>query len=93
MIIVLNIYKGDGEIDFEEFKECMYEKMSQETLDEDLVGAFGFFDEDSDGYITPEEIQLVFKKLGCLISTDEAVELMKECDLNKDGLIDFEGIK
>lgn len=70
----------------------MYEKMSQETLDEDLVGAFDFFDEDSDGYITPEEIQLVFKKLGCMISTDEACELMKECDLNKDGLIDFEGI-
>ena len=27
-----------------------------------------------------------------MISTDEACELMKECDLNKDGLIDFEGI-
>ena len=39
----------------------MYEKMSQETLDEDLVGAFDFFDEDSDGYITPEEFNLSSK--------------------------------
>ena len=70
----------------------MYEKMNQETVDEDLQGAFSIFDEDGDGYITPTEIQLVFKKLGCLISTDEAVEIMKDCDSNKDGLIDFEGI-
>ena len=69
----------------------MYEKMSQQTVDEDLIGAFEIFDEDKDGYISATEIQLLFKKLGELISTDEAVEIMKDCDLNKDGLIDFEG--
>ncbi|XP_066935478.1 neo-calmodulin-like isoform X3 [Clytia hemisphaerica] len=84
---------GDGKISFDEFKECMYEKMSQQTVDEDLIGAFEIFDEDKDGYISPTEIQLLFKKLGELISTDEAVEIMKDCDLNKDGLIDFEEFK
>ena len=82
---------GDGKISFEEFKECMYDKMSQETVDEDLKEAFMIFDEDGDGYISPDEIQLLFKKLGELISTDEAVDIMKDCDLNQDGLIDFEG--
>jgi len=62
-------------------------------VDEDLIGAFEIFDEDKDGYISPTEIQLLFKKLGELISTDEAVEIMKDCDLNKDGLIDFEEFK
>jgi len=70
----------------------MYEKMSQQTVDEDLYGAFAIFDEDGNGYISPDEIQLLFKKLGELISTDEAVEIMKDCDLNKDGVIDFEGM-
>lgn len=84
---------GDGEISFEEFKECMYEKLSQQTIDEDLEGAFRIFDEDGDGYISPTEIQLLFKKLGELITTDEAVEIMKDCDLNQDGLIDFDEFK
>ncbi|XP_066911522.1 uncharacterized protein [Clytia hemisphaerica] len=84
---------GDGEISFEEFKDAMYEKMSQQTVDEDLIGAFEIFDDDGDGYISPTEIQLMFKKLGELISTDEAVEMMKDCDINKDGLIDFEEFK
>ena len=69
----------------------MYEKLSQQTVDEDLEGAFNIFDEDGDGFISPTEIQLLFKKLGELITTDEAVEIMKDCDLNKDGLIDFDG--
>ena len=69
----------------------MYEKMSQETVDEDLKEAFTIFDEDGDGYISPDEIQLLFKKLGELITTDEAVDIMKDCDLNQDGLIDFDG--
>jgi len=66
--------------------------MSQQTVDEDLYGAFAIFDEDGNGYISPDEIQLLFKKLGELISTDEAVEIMKDCDLNKDGVI-LKGIK
>ena len=65
--------------------------MSQETVDEDLKEAFTIFDEDGDGYISPDEIQLLFKKLGELITTDEAVDIMKDCDLNQDGLIDFDG--
>ena len=69
----------------------MFEKLSQQTVDEDLMGAFEIFDDDGDGYISPTEIQLMFKKLGEMISTDEAIELMKDCDMNRDGLIDFEG--
>lgn len=89
---LISLRAGDGEISFDEFKECVFEKMSQQTVDEDLMNAFAIFDEDGDGYISPVEIQLMFKKLGEMISTDEAMELMKECDMNRDGLIDFEGM-
>ena len=88
---IFDFISGDGKICFDEFKECMYEKLSQQTVDEDLEGAFRIFDIDGDGFISPSEVQHLFKQLGELISTDEAVEIMKECDLNKDGLIDFEG--
>ena len=92
LLLLYDLFTGSGTISFDEFKECMYEKMSQQTVDEDLMGAFQIFDEDGDGYISPDEIQLLFKKLGELISTDEAVEIMKDCDANQDGLIDFDGM-
>ena len=70
----------------------MYDKMSQATIDEDLIECFNIFDSDGDGYISPHEIQILFQKLGEIITLDEAAEMMADCDLNKDGLIDFEGI-
>ena len=66
--------------------------MSQGIQEEDLQEAFSIFDVDNDGFITAEEIQLLFQKLGQAVSHDDAIEIMKDCDTNKDGLIDFQGI-
>ena len=66
--------------------------MSQGIQEEDLQEAFSIFEVDNDGFITAEEIQLLFQKLGQAVSHDDAIEIMKDCDTNKDGLIDFQGI-
>ena len=66
--------------------------MSQGIQEEDLQEAFSIFDVNNDGFITAEEIQLLFQKLGQAVSHDDAIEIMKDCDTNKDGLIDFQGI-
>ena len=66
--------------------------MSQGIQEEDLQEAFIIFDVDNDGFITAQEIQLLFQKLGQAVSHDDAIEIMKDCDTNKDGLIDFQGI-
>ena len=66
--------------------------MSQGIQEEDLQEAFSIFDVDNDGFITAQEIQLLFQKLGQAVSHDDAIEIMKDCDTNKDGLIDFQGI-
>ena len=70
----------------------MFDEMSQGIQEEDLQEAFSIFDVDNDGFITAEEIQLLFQKLGQAVSHDDAIEIMKDCDTNKDGLIDFQGI-
>ena len=70
----------------------MFDEMSQWIQEEDLQEAFSIFDVDNDGFITAEEIQLLFQKLGQAVSHDDAIEIMKDCDTNKDGLIDFQGI-
>ena len=66
--------------------------MSQGIQEEDLQEAFSIFDVNNDGFITAEEIQLLFQKLGQAVSHDDAIEIMKDCDTNKDGLINFQGI-
>ena len=70
----------------------MFDEMSQGIQEEDLQEAFSIFDVDNDGFIAAEEIQLLFQKLGQAVSHDDAIEIMKDCDTNKDGLIDFQGI-
>ena len=70
----------------------MFDEMSQGIQEEDLQEAFSIFDVNNDGFITAEEIQLLFQKLGQAVSHDDAIEIMKDCDTNKDGLIDFQGI-
>ena len=70
----------------------MFDEMSQGIQEEDLQEAFSIFDVDNDGFITAQEIQLLFQKLGQAVSHDDAIEIMKDCDTNKDGLIDFQGI-
>lgn len=65
----------------------MFEEMSQGIQEEDLQEAFSIFDVDNDGFITAQEIQLLFLKLGQAV-----IQIMRDCDTNKDGLIDFQGI-
>ena len=71
----------------------MYEKMWQETVDEDLQECFNIFDSDGDGYITAQDLKELFSKMGELISIEEAIEILADCDLNSDGLIDYEGLR
>nr|VDD25007.1 unnamed protein product [Brassica oleracea] len=59
--------------------------------DSDLEEAFNVFDEDGDGYISPEELQKVLKKLGLPEAGEiEHVEKMiVSVDSNHDGRVDF----
>lgn len=70
----------------------MFEEMSQGIQEEDLQEAFSIFDVDNDGFITAQQIQLLFLKLGQAVNHDDVIEIMRDCDTNKDGLIDFQGI-
>ena len=70
----------------------MFDEMSQETNEEDLLAAFSIFDINNDDFVSPAEIQVLFQKLGQTVTIDDAMNIMRDCDVNKDGLIDFQGI-
>jgi len=52
--------------------------------------AFGFFDKDGDGYITTEELGIVMRSLGQFASEEELKEMLKEVDINGDGLFSLD---
>ncbi|XP_036811372.1 calcium-binding protein 2-like, partial [Oncorhynchus mykiss] len=85
-----------GRVDFEDFVELMGPKMLAETADmigvKELRDAFKEFDSNGDGQISLAELKEAMKKLvGEQLNQPEIDEILRDVDLNGDGLLDFEG--
>ncbi|KAG2463923.1 CABP1 protein, partial [Polypterus senegalus] len=85
-----------GRVDFEDFVELMGPKMLAETADmigvKELRDAFREFDSNGDGQISTAELREAMKKLlGQQLNPREIDEIVKDVDLNGDGLVSFEG--
>ncbi|XP_078506751.1 calcium-binding protein 1-like [Lissotriton helveticus] len=84
-----------GKVDFDDFVELMGPKMLAETADmigvKELRDAFREFDSNGDGRISTAELREAMKKLlGQQLHYREVDEILKDVDLNGDGLVDFE---
>ncbi|NWH71392.1 CABP2 protein, partial [Piaya cayana] len=85
-----------GKVDFDDFVELMGPKMLAETADmigiKELRDAFREFDTNGDGQISMAELREAMRKLlGQQLNYREVDEILKDVDLNGDGLVDFEG--
>ena len=56
----------------------------------DLQDIFDQFDKDKDGKISAKELENAMVSMGQNPTEDEIIEMMREVDLNQDGLIDFD---
>ncbi|XP_076084618.1 neo-calmodulin-like [Mytilus galloprovincialis] len=85
---------GDGFIDYKEFETIMSKNSKPICLidyeDEVLRQAFDNFDIDKNGEITKEELIMVLQSLGTDTAEMDASEMLREADLNGDGVISFE---
>jgi len=81
---------GNGTIDFREFLGLMVRKMRETDIDEELFEAFKIFDKDGNGYITNHELKNVMTNMGEYLTSEEIDELVKEADLDGDGMINYE---
>uniref|UniRef100_A0A672GF40 EF-hand domain-containing protein n=1 Tax=Salarias fasciatus TaxID=181472 RepID=A0A672GF40_SALFA len=84
-----------GLMDFEDFTELMGPRMMGETAGmlglKELQSAFVQFDLDGDGKINQDEMKEAVKTLlGEKLKKGELEEILKELDINADGMIDFE---
>ncbi|KAK8556588.1 hypothetical protein V6N13_064608 [Hibiscus sabdariffa] len=73
----------------EDVMELMEGRGEEEKM-KDLREAFEMYDGDGSGFITPTGLNKMLAKLGESKSMDECRVMIKQFDLNSDGLISFE---
>ena len=83
---------SDGEIDFEEFVTLMEKQTNtvEETEEELVLRAFKSFDKDHDGKITTYEFKYLLTQMGNKFSDEELNQLFSECNLDVDGVLDYQ---
>lgn len=81
---------GNGTIEFDEFLYMMSKKMKDTDSEEELKEAFSVFDKNGDGFISANELRHVMTNLGEKLTDEEVEDMIKEADLDGDGLVNYE---
>ena len=82
---------GNGTIEFTEFLGMMAKKMKESDGEEELREAFRVFDKDGNGFISGSELRHVMTTLGEKLTDEEVDEMIREADLDGDGMVNYEG--
>lgn len=67
----------------------MVDKLSEAQVSK-FKEAFSLFDKDGDGQITSKEIMAVMKNLGQDPSEEELEEMVREVDVDGNGIVEFD---
>ena len=81
---------GKGKIDFADFMSLTAQLLHEGNSQEELIEAFKYFDRNNSGTIPVKDLRLVMVNLGDKLTSREADEIMKECDLDKNGEVNYE---
>ncbi|KAK6924697.1 EF-hand domain [Dillenia turbinata] len=87
---------GDGLLCLEDFVRMIEGDGGEDDYDEkinDLRVAFGMYDADGCGFITPKSLRKMLSKLGEKKSIDECRVMISHFDLNGDGVLNFDEFK
>ena len=79
-----------GEISLESFLRLMESKLENIDYEDELREAFRVFDNNNSGYISSARLKHVMECLGEDITAKDAEDMIKEADVDKDGLVNFE---
>lgn len=80
----------DFRIDFKDFLSLMARKMKDSDTEEELIEAFKVFDQDGDGFISAGELRYSMANLGERLTDAEVDEMIREADMDNDGLINYD---
>lgn len=69
----------------------MSKKMQDSDSETELREAFRVFDKNGDGFISPDELRRVMTNLGEKLTDEDVEDMIKEADLDGDGLVNYSG--
>lgn len=78
-----------GRIDCETFIKIVNKQLSSSDTEEELREVFNIFDKDGSKLISTKKLLDVFKKIDENIKEEEVLQMMKECDIDGDGYLNF----
>ncbi|XP_054286889.1 calmodulin-beta-like isoform X1 [Macrosteles quadrilineatus] len=81
---------GNGTIEFNEFLQMMSKKMKGAEGEDELREAFRVFDKNNDGLISSTELRHVMTNLGEKLTDEEVDDMIKEADLDGDGMVNYD---
>ncbi|KAL6616718.1 hypothetical protein ACP70R_038988 [Stipagrostis hirtigluma subsp. patula] len=84
---------GDGLLNEDEFLKLMQLEMEEEERCRGLKEAFGMYEMEGEGCITPVSLKRMLSKLGAHQDIDECRAMICRFDLNGDGVLSFEEFK
>lgn len=85
---------GDGLLDEEEFLRLVREaEAGQEEEGGRCREAFGMYEMEGRGCITPLSLKLMMSRLGLHLDVDECQAMIRRFDLNGDGVLTFDEFK
>ncbi|XP_060596607.1 calmodulin-A-like isoform X2 [Ruditapes philippinarum] len=82
----------NGSIDFDEFVKMMIGYQRRADPEQEMREAFRVFDKDNNGYISADELRYVMTNLGEKLTDQEVAEMIREADMNGDGMVDYNDI-
>ena len=70
----------------------MAKRLKSGTSEDEMMAAFRAFDDDGNGYISASELRQALLKLGERMSEAEIVDMIREADMDGDGLVNYSGL-
>ena len=84
----LSTPSNDGKFSFAEFFKIASGKINK--MDKAVLDTFDMFDVDHNGFVSAQEIKQVMNQLGESISDEDAAAMVRDADIDGDGLINIE---
>merc|ERR550514_1078032 len=81
---------GSGEIGYPEFLKMMTHKILNKDPKDDMVKAFGLFDDDKTGFVTFKNLKRVAKETNQTLTDDELQQMLDDADRDGDGVLNEE---
>ncbi|CAD6198187.1 unnamed protein product [Caenorhabditis auriculariae] len=80
---------GNGCIDIDEFLNVLRRQLCDPREERELREVFNVFDQNGDGLISLDDLVFVMLQLGERLTESEAKEMIRQGDIDHDGMIDF----